>query len=103
MSGRRLIPGWLLLAGVCGAFAAFEITKHLGWTVPGALLGALLPFAARLRPMRVLAHWAPPLVVLVAFTVVPETQAQAAPGFTLGLVWLTHVALARGIRRESQA
>jgi hypothetical protein len=81
------------------AFAAFELVKHQGWVVPLAALGALLPLAGGRSPRlrSVLQHPVPPLLVLVAFTVLLETNTQAAPGFTAGLAWLAHVAVRRGL------
>ncbi|WP_233520300.1 hypothetical protein [Prauserella sp. PE36] len=102
-SPQRWNPGWLVLAGACAAFAAFEIVKHQGWTIPAGIVGAALPLAGRLgKPVRVVAgHWAPPVVVLAAFTFLPDTNEQAAPGFTLGLTWLAHVAIARAARKSA--
>ncbi|SDC23002.1 hypothetical protein [Actinokineospora iranica] len=99
LAHRRRHPGWLALAGFCVVFAAFEAVKHRGWVIPAAAVGAALPFV----PVTVLRHWAPPTAVLVAFTVLPETNTQAAPGFTLGLAWLAHVAIQRGTRSRATA
>jgi hypothetical protein len=96
-----------VLAAFLLAFAVFEAVKHGGPVLPLAVLGAVPPLlgaaAARAtgRAARsaaaVLGHWVPPAAVLVAFTVLPENQRQAAPGFTLGLVWAAGTVLA-GLR-----
>lgn len=95
----RLRPGWLALAGLCVVFAAFETVKHRGWVVPAVAVGAALPFV----PVAVLRHWAPPTAVLVTFTILPGANTQAAPGFTLGLAWLAHVAVQRGTRSRTDS
>lgn len=99
----RLHPGWLVLAGACAAFAAFEIVKHQGWSIPAGIAGAALPFAGAVgKPVQaVVGHWAPPVVLLAAFTFLPDSNVQAAPGFTMGLTWLTHVAIARAIKKSA--
>ncbi|MDB1089353.1 hypothetical protein PJ985_17455 [Streptomyces sp. ACA25] len=115
-------PGWLFLALFLLAFAGFEVVKHGGWVIPLAVLGALVPLAGTaaqrlprttdaqerrpgLPPLRWLCHPVPPVLVLISFTVFPDTQQQAAPGFTLGLMWLAVVALLRARRpfRQSAA
>ncbi|WP_424949595.1 hypothetical protein [Deinococcus sp.] len=95
---------WLALGLFLLAFAVFEATKHLGWTMVLAAVGLGLPALSsgvpRLR--RVFYHPALPIVIVAAFTVLPGTTDQIAPGFTFGLTWLAHLALARalsGLRR----
>ncbi|BBG01405.1 MULTISPECIES: hypothetical protein [Pseudonocardia] len=88
------------LAALLGAFAAFEMIKHGGWTLPLGLLGVLLPVAAGRfrRPAAVLDHPLPPVLVLAAATFLTGSQAQAAPPFTLGLTWLCCVLVRRALR-----
>jgi hypothetical protein len=102
MTARR--AAWLLLAALLLAFAGFEAAKHGGWVWAAAVAGLLLPAAGRLHPVarRILEHPVPPLLVLAGFTFLTESNTQAAPGFTFGLTWLLHIALARGLHRESR-
>ncbi|MFE7482069.1 hypothetical protein [Streptomyces sp. NPDC057552] len=99
-TGRR--PGWLALAAFTFAFAAFETVKHQGWTLAAAAAGAALPLLAARLPGRAVAlavrHPLPPVLVLAAATFLTDSQAQAAPWFTLGLTWLTTVAVLRSRR-----
>ncbi|MGA6174041.1 hypothetical protein ACPEIF_27775 [Streptomyces sp. NPDC012600] len=99
-TGRR--PGWLALAAFTFAFAVFETVKHQGWTLAAAAAGAALPLLAARLPGRAVAlsvrHPLPPVLVLAAATFLTDSQAQAAPWFTLGLTWLTTVAVLRSRR-----
>ena len=91
------------------AFGVFEMVKHGGATWATGLTGLIGPdipmlFGAwgkdvapkQLSPKVVpyhnaLHHWVPPVLVMVAFSTLTETNTQAAPGFTLGAMWLAHV------------
>ncbi|WP_424187554.1 DUF4260 family protein [Actinokineospora sp. G85] len=104
---------WGLGGAFLAAFGVFEMVKHGGGAWVTGLAGAIGPDLAlllgitakglaprQLSPKAVAAynathHWLPPTAVLVWFTVVPETNVQAATGFTLGLTWLAHIGLDR--------
>lgn len=105
--------------GVLGAFllvwSVFEAVKHGGWVIPLAVLGLIAPdltfFIAKsewTQPGRLPKRAVPaynlmhrpitPVVWMVLSTVVTggKPEANAAP-FTLGLMWLTHIALDRAM------
>jgi hypothetical protein len=99
---------WGALGVCCVAFGVFEAAKHGGLTwylfFAGALLPALpLPEAGRSIRKWVLLFPAAPLAVLVYFSVFPSTTDLAAPGFTLGLMWLAHLAVSRALGRGRSA
>jgi hypothetical protein len=103
---------WAAAAVVLIAFALFEMTKHPGWAIGLGVTGAIAPdltmliglrdqteprqFSRRAVPYYNIAHlWALPILVLLWFSIVPATNDDAAPGFTLGLTWLAHICLDR--------
>jgi 5,10-methenyltetrahydromethanopterin hydrogenase len=91
----RTHRGWASLAAFTAAFAVFEVAKHRGWTLPGALLGAALPLAAVTAPVKaVVQHPAAPLTAILG-VLVPMPHAAAVALFTLTLAWLTHVSVLR--------
>ncbi|MEW9533724.1 hypothetical protein [Microbispora sp. NPDC049125] len=100
---------WAVVAVPVIAFALFEIIKHRGWTIPLALIAALapdLPYvlggARSLRKaadlaLRLLHNPLLPLAVIIFFSFYGDTNDDAAPGFTFGLVWLAHIAVHRAL------
>jgi hypothetical protein len=104
------------------AFGLFEMLKHQGSAIWLGILGALGPDVPVLiaMPMQqgkgVLTrlkqvgerlprglvvfynlshHWVFPVIAIVYFSVSASTQDEAAPGFTLGLMWLAHICVDR--------
>ncbi len=109
---RRI--GWVVLAACCAAFGIFEAAKHGGATWGMFFLGAIGPdiplfvqpvvrgghqrgqLARAIVPFYNTLHfWLLPLVVIVFFSFYGTTNDQSAPGFTLGLLWLAHIAVDR--------
>jgi hypothetical protein len=106
--------GWWVVGLLCTAFGLFEAVKHgapasylfvVGAAGPDvALLGQ--PFTRHERGQLNRA-WVPiyntlhfpllPLAVVVFFSFYGSTNDQAAPGFTLGLMWLAHIAVDRAL------
>jgi hypothetical protein len=83
------------------AFGVFEAVKHGGLAWPLFFAGALIPAIPGLP--RSLRRWVPhfpvaPLAVIAYFSIFPTTDDLAAPGFTLGLMWLAHIAISRAYR-----
>ncbi|MFD8782118.1 hypothetical protein [Kitasatospora sp. NPDC059599] len=99
--------GWGSLGLFLLAFAVFEAVKHAGPTVPLAVAGLLVPFAAGLVPQAgsalarhlLLRPWVPLLVTAVC-TAVPGPPEDTAAPFALGLAWLAHLALRAALRDD---
>ena len=108
-------PGLGLACGVLAValFLAlvFEMAKHLGLTVPFALLGLVLPDLPRLLSRRVRSGvrglsrsqgwlhqpwW--PLIVMILFSLSGGTWLESTAGFNFGLAWLTHIAGHRALQ-----
>jgi hypothetical protein len=94
--------GWRALGSCCAAFGIFEAAKHGGLTWIMFVVGALVPAIALLPALRgrfvdrwLLGFPLLPLLVIAYFSIFTATNDQAAPGFTLGLTWLAHLALSR--------
>ncbi|WP_055526089.1 hypothetical protein [Streptomyces graminilatus] len=107
-----------LLWGALGAFLllwdVFEVLKHMGWVIPGAFLGAAVPFLARfaglgqahergqLAPRAVPLHnllnraWIP-FGIMFVFSFLGDGPDDIAAPFTFGMSWLTSIALARAV------
>lgn len=104
--------------GVLGAFLllwdVFEVLKHMGWVIPGAALGAALPFlgraaglgqahergqlASRAVPVHNLLNRAAiPFAIMVVFSFLGDGPEDIAAPFTFGMSWLTGIALARAL------
>jgi hypothetical protein len=106
--------GWWVVGAVCTAFAVFEAVKHGSPASYLFFVGALgpdIPLLAQLGtrheqgqlyrkavPFYNVLHfpWLP-LAVIVFFSFYGSTNDQAAPGFTLGLTWLAHIAVDRAL------
>ncbi|MER6917177.1 hypothetical protein ABT354_36515 [Streptomyces sp. NPDC000594] len=107
--GVRL--AWGALGTFLLAWDVFEMAKHQGWVIPGALVGAALPLlprlvgrgraeAGRLPSGLVPAHnllnrAAIPFGIMVVFTFLGDKPEDIAAPFTFGMAWLTGVALSR--------
>lgn len=105
----RAVPSaWGALGLLLSAWTVFEAVKHLGLTVPCAVIGLLLPFLARLAPGRaavrhaLLRVWIP-LALMVVCSAIPGPPEDTAAPFTLGMAWLTHLALRRARERHTDA
>ncbi|MCX4851638.1 hypothetical protein [Streptomyces sp. NBC_00893] len=93
---------WGALGLLLLAWTVFEAAKHTGLTIPFAVIGLLVPFLTRLAPgsaavqHTLLRVWIP-LAVMVICAAIPGPADNNAAPFTLGMAWLTHVALRRAL------
>ncbi|MGI5195693.1 hypothetical protein ACQEVY_18935 [Streptomyces sp. CA-288835] len=105
---------WGVLGAVLLLWDVFEVVKHMGWVIPGAALGAAVPFLARLAglgqahapgqlapravPLHNLLNRAViPFAVMVVFTFLGDAPEDIAAPFTFGMSWLTSIAFARAL------
>jgi hypothetical protein len=105
---------WGVLAAFLLLWDAFEVLKHMGWVIPGAILGAALPFLARsagvgrahepgqLAPRAVPLHnllnrAVIPFAIMVVFSFLGDRPEDIAAPFTFGMSWLTSIAFARAL------
>jgi hypothetical protein len=103
-----------VLAAFLLLWDVFEVLKHLGWVIPGAFLGAALPFLARLtglgqahEPGQLAPRAVPlhnilnlaliPFAIMVVFTFVGDAPEDIAAPFTFGMSWLTSIAFVRAL------
>jgi hypothetical protein len=98
-TGARI--AWGAFGAFLVAFGVFEAVKHGGLAWPLFFAGALIPAIPGLP--RSVQRWVlhfpvAPLVVIAYFSIFPTTNDLAAPGFTLGLMWLAHIAISRAYR-----
>jgi hypothetical protein len=98
---------WAVLGIVLLAWTAFEAAKHAGLTIPCAVIGLLVPFLARRAPgsaliANVLLRVWIPLAVLAVCSAVPGPSDTTAAPFTIGLAWLSHLAVRRALRLRRQ-
>ncbi|PWW53025.1 DUF4260 family protein [Actinokineospora spheciospongiae] len=105
--------GWGLGGAFFLAFGVFEMVEHGGTTWATGLIGALAPdipllfgfwgkglAKSQLSPKVVpfynaTHHWLPPVLVIAWFSLMTGTNDEAAPGFTLGVMWLAHIMVDR--------
>lgn len=109
-----LRTAWGVLGGSLLLWDVFEVLKHMGWVIPGAALGAALPFAARLAavgqahgqgqlapravPLHNLLNRAViPFAIMVVFSFLGDAPEDIAAPFTFGMSWLTGIAIARAL------
>lgn len=83
------------------AFGVFEMLKHGGLAWPLFFVGALIPAVPGLP--RSVQRWVQrfppvPLAVIAYVSLFPAPGLLAVPLFTLGLMWLAHIALSRAYR-----
>ncbi|MFJ7047684.1 hypothetical protein ACIQVC_30395 [Streptomyces sp. NPDC101112] len=105
---------WGVLAAFLLLWDVFEVVKHMGWVIPGAALGSVLPFLARLtglgrtpEPGRLAPRAVPlhnllnlaliPFGIMVLFTFLGDAPEDIAAPFTFGMSWLTSIAFARAL------
>ncbi|PIM73194.1 hypothetical protein CTU88_05190 [Streptomyces sp. JV178] len=105
---------WGVLAAFLLLWDVFEVVKHMGWVIPGAALGSVLPFLPRLtglgrtpEPGRLAPRAVPlhnllnlaliPFGIMVLFTFLGDAPEDIAAPFTFGMSWLTSIAFARAL------
>jgi hypothetical protein len=106
--------GWWVIGLLSGAFGVFEAIKHGGPSAYLFFVGAIgpdIPLFAQLflrhrkgQLHRAVVPWYNvlhfpllPLVLIAFFSFYGDTNDQSAPGFTLGVAWLAHIAVDRAI------
>ncbi|MGW0826305.1 hypothetical protein [Streptomyces sp. NPDC002845] len=110
----QLRLAWGALGALLLLWDVFEMVKHMGWVIPAAVLGAVLPFVARsaglgqahepgqLAPRAVPLHnllnrAVIPFSIMVVFSFLGDRPEDIAAPFTFGMSWLTTIALARAL------
>ncbi|MDG5804495.1 hypothetical protein P9869_17825 [Streptomyces ossamyceticus] len=105
---------WGVLAAFLLLWDVFEVVKHMGWVIPGAALGAVLPFLPRLaglgqahEPGQLAPRAVPlhnifnlaliPFAIMVVFTFIGDAPEDIAAPFTFGMSWLTSIAFTRAL------
>lgn len=105
---------WALLGAFLLVWVVFEMVKHVGWVVPLAVLGFVLPDLSffvgasgahapgqlprgTTRVYNLVHRPVVPIVVMAIPAVLAEGPGDNAAPFTFGLAWLLHIATDRSL------